>query len=321
MAPRAPTAAALDDDDFEAAPGTAAAPRARAQADTTRPLSDTQKAEFQRLFDLKFPDAQQHHLFSREKYDRVVYCLTNWNGWTHAEKKQHSGGNGHRWMKEFKLHEIGAGSAPILVYKSHLGDSTANDGDSGDELDTALEHGASVKVVSHRDRVFEDLLDMHMAGGHAKNVTLYKRCVIKFGKSIPREMCIEFGKLCPGCNQVAPRTKVAAGHQPIVTKGFGTRGQLDLIDFQSSPDGPFKFLAVYQDHGIKIPDCGPLESRRASAVALFLFKTFTFIGAPSILQTDNGTEVRTPLMLPLQRTRPTLHAFALLHRCAGMLEK
>ena len=43
--------------------------------------------------------------------------------------------------------------------------------------------------------------------------------------------------------------KVPAGHTPIVTTGFGSRGQLDLIDFQSMPDGQFKWLATYRDHG------------------------------------------------------------------------
>ena len=42
------------------------------------------------------------------------------------------------------------------------------------------------------------------------------------------------------------------GHQPILTSGFGTRGQIDLIDLQNAPDGEFKFLLTYIDHGTKI---------------------------------------------------------------------
>ena len=52
-----------------------------------------------------------------------------------------------------------------------------------------------------------------------------------------------------------------AGSQPILTKGFGRRGQVDLIDFQSMPDGDFKFLLNYQDHGIKLYDCRPTKVR------------------------------------------------------------
>ena len=57
------------------------------------------------------------------------------------------------------------------------------------------------------------------------------------------------------------------------------------------PDGKFKYLVTYRDHGTKLADLAPLESKRASAVALYLFKLFTFLGAPAILQTDNGAEV------------------------------
>jgi hypothetical protein len=42
-----------------------------------------------------------------------------------------------------------------------------------------------------------------------------------------------------------------AGIKNIVMEGFGVRGQVDLIDFQSMPDGAFKFLLNNIDHGIK----------------------------------------------------------------------
>eukprot|EP00965_Chrysotila_dentata_P179969 5941990-Pleurochrysis_carterae.AAC.1 len=46
--------------------------------------------------------------------------------------------------------------------------------------------------------------------------------------------------------------------------------QVDLIDLQSCPDGHFKFLLDYQDHGGKLCDNRPLESKRFEAVALAL---------------------------------------------------
>ena len=81
-----------------------------------------------------------------------------------------------------------------------------------------------------------------------------------------------------------------AGHTPILTKGFGSRGQVDLIDFQSCPDERFKYILVYQDHGIKFADCISLESKRSISVAFALLDIFTLIGTPAVLQTDNGRE-------------------------------
>ena len=107
----APPAAAI----APAAAPAAAAPVAAPVAATTA-LSDSQRAEFKRLFDLKFPEAQSsnHSLFSAEKYSKVVHCLNFWDGWSHATKRAESGGNGHRWVKEFKLHHIG-GAEPVLI--------------------------------------------------------------------------------------------------------------------------------------------------------------------------------------------------------------
>ena len=81
-----------------------------------------------------------------------------------------------------------------------------------------------------------------------------------------------------------------AGIRNIVTEGFGVRGQVDLIDFQSMPDGLFKYLLNYIDHGVKKLTSIPLTSKRASSVAFALLTIFTDMGPPSILQTDNGGE-------------------------------
>jgi hypothetical protein len=61
-------------------------------------------------------------------------------------------------------------------------------------------------------------------------------------------------------------------HKNIVTDGFGVWGQVDLINFQSMPDGEFKFLFLnYIDHDIKklmsIPSsCKARVGRRLGSV-------------------------------------------------------
>ena len=55
-----------------------------------------------------------------------------------------------------------------------------------------------------------------------------------------------FVKCCPTCCEAQPRAAQPAGHTPIITAGFGSRGQFDLIDMQSCPDGEFNFLGNYQ---------------------------------------------------------------------------
>ncbi|KAL3779340.1 hypothetical protein ACHAWO_006298, partial [Cyclotella atomus] len=86
--------------------------------------------------------------------------------------------------------------------------------------------------------------------GHHKGNKLCKKCCAIYS-NIPREICKIFTDTCPIGTQETNRKKPTAGVRNIITEGFGVRGQVDLIDFQSTPDGPFKYLLNYIDHGVK----------------------------------------------------------------------
>ena len=83
---------------------------------------------------------------------------------------------------------------------------------------------------------------------------------------------------------------VAISNSLIGILVLGQRGQVDLIDFQSMPDGNFKFFLNYIDHGIKFLISIPIVAKRASCIAQVLLTIFTLIGPPKILQSDNGGE-------------------------------
>lgn len=78
--------------------------------------------------------------------------------------------------------------------------------------------------------------------------------------------------------------------QPIITKDFNVRGQVDLVDFQSAPDGEYKWLMNYQDHVTKILHLRPLKTKRALDAAIELLEIFLDFGDPCLLQSDNGRE-------------------------------
>eukprot|EP00873_Tetraselmis_striata_P039077 jgi/Tetstr1/459341/TSEL_004736.t1 len=42
---------------------------------------------------------------------------------------------------------------------------------------------------------------------------------------------------------------------------FGARGQIDLIDYQSSEYKGYRFLLTYIDHGIKFCFCTPIPNK------------------------------------------------------------
>ena len=159
-----------------------------------------------------------------------------------------------------------------------------------EEGDAPVVSMENMQVVSHQGRVFDDILRLH-SSGHAKGKALRDKVTTRHGRSIPQWVQEIFIKCCPVCTQASTRVHPPAGHTPIITRGFGSRGQFDLIDMQSNPDGDFKFLGNYQDHGIKLYDNMAFTSKSNKAIAAGLFDLFTRIGPPKILQTDNGTEM------------------------------
>ena len=67
--------------------------------------------------------------------------------------------------------------------------------------------------------------------------------------------------------------------------------QIDLIDMQHRPDGPYHWIGHFMDHWFKMHVLFALMHKSAKEVALNLYtKVFAYFGPPKILQSDNGRE-------------------------------
>jgi hypothetical protein len=145
-----------------------------------------------------------------------------------------------------------------------------------------------VKRITYFEHAFSNIRRAHRED-HTKGRTLYGRVCDRID-NIGRNICKMFTDLCPICIHCQLHNRPIAGLRPIVTHGFGTQGQDDLIDFQSMPDGSFHFLLNYIDHGVKFLFSIPIVHKTASSIAIALLQIFTMIGPPMILQSDNGAE-------------------------------
>ena len=58
----------------------------------------------------------------------------------------------------------------------------------------------------------------------------------------------------------------------------------------SKPDGDWKYILCYRDHGTKICFLRPLATKTVRSVAWALLDIFSVIAPPVRLQTDNGLE-------------------------------
>jgi hypothetical protein len=183
--------------------------------------------------------------------------------------------NPYRLLEKYDL-IVNSDSTRILIFKQK----------GGSALD-------SCQIVVKFSSIFDVVRQIHeveAGNDHPKSKTLHKRVSAKYGKSIPRWICELFPDFCSICVRARHRSKPKAGHQPILTRGMNVRVQLDIIDYQSMPDGPFKYVLDYQDHGTKLCQLRPLAHKSQVAVAQALVEIFCIFGPPSILQVDNGRE-------------------------------
>ena len=125
--------------------------------------------------------------------------------------------------------------------------------------------------------------------------------------NVTRDALELFKSYCLECQKKRkrPMTKGVVVH-PILTNEFSSRAQIDLIDMQSMVHNSFKWILVYQDHLTKFVILRALTSKRAAEVAHHLLDIFLLIGAPAILQSDNGSEFTAQVIQELKIVWPTL---------------
>lgn len=91
-----------------------------------------------------------------------------------------------------------------------------------------------VYVIPYED-YFDKLYEAHTETGHGGRDRVRTYCKDKW--IIAKEACQLFVSMCRTCNlkRVMPTKGVVI--KPILSDGFNSRGQVDLIDFQSCADG------------------------------------------------------------------------------------
>ena len=73
----------------------------------------------------------------------------------------------------------------------------------------------------------------------------------------------------------------------MLINNFGTRGQIDLIGYSATPNGPCKYLLCYRDNSIKLANHKPLTSKYLIVIACGLLSMFSVTGPPNTLQSNN----------------------------------
>jgi len=149
---------------------------------------------------------------------------------------------------------------------------------------------ASPTYYVHTEEIFDVIKRVHIVTGHGGRDKMLKALNPKYA-NVSREVVELYKELCEECMKKRKRpTTTGVVVRPILTSDYGSRSQVDLIDMQSMAHNGFKWIMVYQDHLTKFCALRALSSKRATEVAYQLMDIFLFLGAPHILQSDNGAE-------------------------------
>ncbi|KRY57276.1 KRAB-A domain-containing protein 2 [Trichinella britovi] len=141
----------------------------------------------------------------------------------------------------------------------------------------------------------------------ALSMMLIKRLVVNKSANVTQEACHLFLTFCEECHKKRarklPKSPVV---KLLVSTNLMSRAQVDLINFQTMPDGDFKYIMTYLNHFMEFCILSPLMLKQAEEVASKLLKIFLTFGAPSILQSDNGREFSYVIIAELKTCWPEL---------------
>ena len=144
--------------------------------------------------------------------------------------------------------------------------------------------------------IFDAIYDAHVNVCHGGQKRTYLE-VKKTIANVTREQVTQFLSYCVTCEEKRDIKKNKRVIRPIKSGGYNERGQVDLIDMRSCmTSDDYCYILHYQDHFTKFSILKALRSKETTEVSHHLYDIFTLIGAPKILQSDNGNEfVGAPL--------------------------
>jgi len=162
------------------------------------------------------------------------------------------------------------------------------------------------KFMATEESFTNIIQDIHIATGQkSETKTFYK--IQETYANITKAGVRSFIVNCERCAEKAKK-KLARSVvvRSISASSLNERGQVDLIDYRTEPDGDNKWVMHYEEHLSEFSVLRPLTQKLALLVAKELFNIFITFGAPHILQSDNGREFTAEVISEVASLWPQL---------------
>ena len=159
----------------------------------------------------------------------------------------------------------------------------------GNRLVSRLYKPGTMQKFLSDEELFDELHELHVEKGHGGRDIMKKEVSERFA-NVTQETIMSFLACCESCANKRGKVKKGLVIKPILSKESLSRMQVDFIDLQAAPDGDFKFILHLQDHMTKFGLLAATTNKTAETTSNQLKLWFCIIGAPAILQSDNGRE-------------------------------
>ncbi|XP_021195880.3 SCAN domain-containing protein 3 [Helicoverpa armigera] len=167
-------------------------------------------------------------------------------------------------------------------------------------LVTKNEENEEVQILAPED-YYDTIFMAHISAQHGTEDTTFE--ILKKKYLIPRFAVQIFINLCKIC-EAKRKILINKVQKPIAE--FTKRGQVDIIDFQNSPDGEYTWLLLYQDIATKFSFLRPLKTSYEGEVAVEVLKIFLEVGCPYILQSMRLRKFTVSIIKCLEMLWPDL---------------
>jgi hypothetical protein len=169
---------------------------------------------------------------------------------------------------------------------------------NGAKLQRIVKAGTQLHIVCLED-LFDTLSKHHSEKGHGGRDIMRATLNAKYA-NISTEQISIFLKLCETCQlKNNTRMKKHIVVKPIISDRFNARAQIDLIDMQTNPDGPYRFILNYQENLSKLCILRALKTKTANEVSEQLIDIFCVFGMPAVIHSDNGREFKNQVLIIL----------------------
>ncbi|CAF1498452.1 unnamed protein product [Adineta steineri] len=145
----------------------------------------------------------------------------------------------------------------------------------------------NLPLVTH-EQIYYRVVDCRVVVGHSGREKTWAK-IKRLYAGIPRQAICLYINMCDTCQTRRSFPTPISGKR-IVSLGFLTRLQVDLIDMRSVSYNSYNFIMHAKDHFTKFSWLYALPSKEAINVANNLRNIFYTFGPPKILQSDNGKE-------------------------------